>query len=297
MKKDGYLRDFRKNWRSYIFVLPVFLGVVIFSLYPIISSLYYSFFDYNIAYPPYNPGIHNYVKAFTTDWDKVGKSIGITLIYTVVQVPLSLVFSFLLALLLNRKAKGVGIFRTLFYTPVIIPAIVSSLLWVDIIDPVYGILNALFKVVGLPESKFIYSAKTALPTVIAIGMWSLGSNMLLWLSALKNVSAELKESARLDGANSFKVLIHVIIPMCASIAFYILVTSAISALQTFGVYFMTGGGGTEDSLLFFGVKIYIEGFYSARFGYACALSWLMFVIVGLVSLLLFKSNRWIYYEE
>lgn len=289
--------DLGKNWRSYIFVTPVVLGVLIFSLYPIISSLYYSFFTYNIAYPPYNFGFHNYIKAFTTDWAKVGKSIGITLTYTVIQVPLSMVLSFLIALLLNRAAKGVGVFRTLFYSPVIIPAIVSSLLWVDIIDPIYGIMNTLFKWLNLPSSRFIYDADTALPTVIGIGMWSLGGNMILWLSALKNVSSELKESARLDGANAFQVLMHVTVPMCSSIIFYILVTSSIASLQTFGVYFMTGGGGTDDSLLFFGVKIYLEGFYSARFGYACALSWIMFLIVGLVSMLLFKSNRWVYYEE
>lgn len=297
MKKGGLLKDLKKNWRSYVFVTPVTLGVIIFSLYPIVSSLYYSFFTYNIAYPPYNFGVYNYVKAFTSDWQKVGKSIGITLTYTAIQVPLSLVLSFLLALLLNKAGKAVGIFRTLFYSPVIIPAIVSSLLWVDIIDPVYGLMNAVFRALGLPESKFIYDADTALGTVIWIGMWSIGGNMILWLSALKNVPSELKESARLDGAGKLRVLFHVTIPMCSSIIFYILVTSTIAALQTFGVYFMTGGGGTDDSLLFFGVKIYLEGFYSARFGYACALSWIMFLIVGLFSVLLFKTNRWVYYEE
>ena len=297
MKKNGLIYDFKTNWKSYIFVLPVVLGVLIFSLYPILSSLFYSFTDYNIAYPPYNFGLQNYIRAFTSDFGKVSKSIGITLLYTVIQVPLTMVLSFLLALLLNRAARGVGVFRVLFYTPVIIPGIVVSLLWVDIVDPVYGIANAILQGLGLPKSNFISDADTALATVIVIGFWNLGANMILWLSALKNVSTELKESARLDGANSFKVLLNVTIPMCTSTIFYILITSSIAALQTFGVYFMTGGGGPDDSLLFFGVKIYIEGFRSTRFGYACALSWLMFVIVGLVSAFLFKSNRWVYYED
>lgn len=296
-KKSGLIYDFRTNWKSYIFVLPVVLGVLIFSLYPIISSLFYSFTDYNIAYPPYNFGVQNYVKAFTTDFAKVGKSIGITLVYTVISVPVNMLLSFGLALLLNRAAKGVGVFRVLFYTPVIIPGIVVSLLWVDIVDPVYGIANAILQAIGLPTSKFIYDPSTALATVIVIGFWNIGANMILWLSALKNVSNELKEAARLDGAGSLKTLLHVTIPMCTPTIFYILVTSSIAALQTFGVYFMTGGGGTDDSLLFFGVKIYLEAFRSTRFGYACALSWIMFVIVGLVSCALFKSNRWVYYED
>lgn len=296
-KKKGLLYDFKVNWKAYVFVLPMVLGVLIFSLYPILSSLFYSFTDYNIAYPPYNPGFQNYIKAFTTDFPLVGKSIGITLLYTVISVPLTMVLSFLLALFLNRGAKGVGLFRVLFYTPVIIPGIVVSLLWVDIVDPVYGIANAIFGALGLPKGEFIYNPKTALATVIVIGLWNLGANMILWLSALKNVPSELKESARLDGAGAGRVLLHVTIPMCSSTVFYILVTAVISSLQTFGVYFMTGGGGTDDSLLFFGVKIYIEGFRSTRFGYACALSWIMFVLVGLFSGLLFKTNRWVYYED
>lgn len=296
-KKKGLLYEFKVNWKAYVFVLPMVLGVLIFSLYPILSSLFYSFTDYNIAYPPYNPGFQNYIKAFTTDFPLVGKSIGITLLYTVISVPLTMVLSFLLALFLNREAKGVGLFRVLFYTPVIIPGIVVSLLWVDIIDPVYGIANALFGALGLPKGEFIYNPKTALATVIVIGLWNLGANMILWLSALKNVPSELKESARLDGAGAGRVLVHVTIPMCSSTIFYILVTAVISSLQTFGVYFMTGGGGTDNSLLFFGVKIYIEGFRSTRFGYACALSWIMFVLVGLFSGLLFKTNRWVYYED
>ena len=103
-KKRGLIYDFRTNWKSYIFVLPVVLGVLIFSVYPIVSSLFYSFTDYNIAYPPYNFGLQNYIKAFTTDWDKVGKSIGITLLYTVISVPANMLLSFGLALLLNRAA-------------------------------------------------------------------------------------------------------------------------------------------------------------------------------------------------
>lgn len=296
-KKHGLIYDFRKNWKSYIFVLPVVLGVLIFSIYPIVSSLFYSFTDYNIAYPPHNFGVQNYVKAFTADFAKVGKSIGITMLYTVISVPLNMLLSFGLALLLNRSVKGVGLFRVLFYTPVIIPGIVVSLLWVDIVDPVYGIANVILNALGLPSSRFIYNPKTALATVIVIGFWNVGANMILWLSALKNVSPELKEAARLDGAGVFKTLMHVTVPMCTSTIFYILVTSVIADLQTFGVYFMTGGGGTDDSLLFFGVKIYLEGFRSSRFGYACALSWIMFVIVGLVSCALFKSNKWVYYED
>lgn len=297
MNKNGLLYDFTKNWKAYMFMLPVLLGVLIFSVYPIISSLFFSFTDYNLAYPPYNFGLQNYIKMFTTDWDKVGKALGITGLYTVITVPSMLILSFLLALFLSKARKGIGVIRTLFYIPVVIPAIVVSLLWVDILSPDSGIANTLLQALGLPTSRFLQSAESALPTVMVLNVWNIGGSLILWLSALKNVPAELKESAELDGAGRWKVLRHVVIPMCTPIIFYSLITSVIASLQSFGSYFMVKGGGTDDSLLFFSVKIYLEGFYSKRFGYASALSWLLFFIVGGLTLVMFKTGRWVHYEE
>lgn len=297
LKKEGILYDIIHNWKAYVFMLPVLLGVCIFSLYPIISSFYFSFTTYTLAYPPYNPGVYNYVKIFTTDWEKVGKALSITAVYTVVTVPGMLVLSFLLALLLNKTRKGIGIIRTLFYLPVVIPAIVLSLLWVDILAPDNGMANSVLEWLNLPTGRFLESASSALPTVIVLNLWSVGANLILWLSALKNVPSELKESAELDGAGKLRVLWNVTLPMCSPIIFYNLVTNVIASIQSFGSYFLVKGGGTDDSLLFFSVKIYLEGFYSHNFGYASALSWILFIIVGGLTLLMFKTGKWVHYEE
>lgn len=288
----------KNNYTGWLFIMPTVLGVLLFTLYPMVSSLVYSFFDYNIVSPPQNFGLQNYIKPFTTGWKEFSRSLQVTVVYSVVSIPLNMVLSFALALLLNKDVKGMRFFRLLYYLPVIIPGVVSGLLWRDIMQPNGGIMNALFEKVGLPASKFFMDKHTAMPTFIFTGLFGLGGGMILWIASLKNIDPGLYEAADLEGANCFVKLFKITLPMCSPVIFYNLITGVIGALQTFGgVYVITGGGGGPDnSLLFYVMNIYNQAF-SSRFsmGYASALSWILFLIIGALTLIMFKTSKWVFY--
>lgn len=306
--KTAIARSARSQLGWAAFTLPVILGVLIFSLYPMVISLYYSFFKTYTGttnLPEFyingflNFGIFNYKKMFTMD-PEVWQSLGITFLYAVVVVPASLVLSFLVALLMNSKVKGIGVFRVVYYLPVIIPTTISGLLWADFFNVRFGLANQILTALGLPESRFLKSADTALVTFMSINLWTLGASMILWLSALKNVPENLLEAAKIDGAGPFTRMFRITVPMCTPVLFYNLITGIIGVLQTLGsVMTLMGdsGAGPDNSLLFYAYKIYGTAFMSYDMGYACALAWFLFVIIGGLTLLAFKTSKWVYYGD
>lgn len=291
-----------KSWKKiltgYAFIAPVVLGVIIFSLYPMISSFVFSFFKvFNGIKPPQYFGLFNYIQIFR-DQD-VGKSLLITFIYSGVTVPMTLALSFLLALLLNSKLKGIGAFRVMCYLPVIIPSTVLGILYNDFFDVRFGLANEILRTLHLPEGTFFSSEKTSLITLMFTNLWGLGGGMILWLAALKNVPESLIEAAKIDGAGPVVRLTKVTIPMCSSMIFYNLIMGIIGALQTFGnVFIITGGTpGVQQSLLFYSMKIYFTAFSSWNMGYASALAWVMFVIIAGLTALVFATSKWVFYGE
>lgn len=288
----------KRNYTGWLFIMPTVLGILFFTVYPMISSFVYSFFDYNIVDPPQNFGFQNYIRPFREGWPEFGKSLQVTVLFSVVSIPLNMVLSYALALMLKQDAKGMRFFRLLYYLPVIIPGVVSGLLWRDIMQPRGGIMNALFGMVGLPQSDFFMDKNTALATLIFTGLFGLGGGMILWIASLKNISPALYEAADIEGAGYFVKLFRITVPMCSPVIFYNLITGVIGALQTFGgVYVVTGGGGGPDnSMLFYVMNIYNQAFTSRlAMGYASALSWILFVIIGILTLIMFKTSKWVYY--
>lgn len=288
----------KRNYTGWLFIMPTVLGILFFTLYPMVASLVYSFFDYNVVDPPHNFGFQNYIRPFTEGWPEFSKSLQVTFVYSIVSIPLNMVLSFALALMLNQKAKGMRFFRLLYYLPVIIPSVVSGLLWRDIMQPNGGIMNAILEAVGLPASKFFMDKNTAMPTLIFTGLFGLGGGMILWIASLKNISPALYEAADIEGANYFVKLFRITIPMCSPVIFYNLITGVIGALQTFGGVFVItgGGGGVDNSMLFYVMNIYNQAFSSRlAMGYASALSWILFVIIGILTFIMFKTSKWVYY--
>jgi multiple sugar transport system permease protein len=292
-----------------MFILPVVLGVLIFSLYPMIMSLYYSFFkiytgttdlpQFEVVKGYSNFGLFNYKKLLTMD-PEVWQALKVTFTYAIVVVPSCLILSFGIALLLNSKIRGIGIFRVLYYLPVIIPTTIWGLLWRDFFDVRFGLANRILTGLGAPANTFFTSASTALPTFMSMNLWTLGASMILWLSALKNVPSSLIEAAKLDGAGAMKRLWYITLPMCSSVFFYNLVTGIIGTLQMLGPVMTVLGqsdGGPDNSLLFFAYKIYGTAFKSYQMGYACALAWFLFLIVAFLTLLIFKTSKWVYYAD
>ena len=296
IKKFG--RYIRKEYLGMLFVMPVILGLVIFTFTPMLKSLYDSFHDIDIFGKASNFGFQNYIKMFTDNKVEFSNSLLATVKYVLIAIPLTMVLSFALAFLLNREMKGIKLARVLCYVPVVIPTVVNGALWRTITTSEIGYLNLIFKAVGLPNYTFFENNDTAFQSFIFMGLFGVGSGMILWLSQLKNIPKTLYESADLEGANGFQKLISITIPMCTPTIFYTLITNIIGAFQVFDLAYMFHTPLNEKSLDFFVLYIYEQAF--GRFngmGYASALSWVLFLIIAALSALVFKTNKWVYYGE
>jgi multiple sugar transport system permease protein len=293
-------RYFKKNWEGLLYVTPVILGILFFTVLPMVTSMYDSFFKYDgITEREWN-NFRNYIRPFTDDWDVFGKSLGVTFLYSFINIPLTMALSFLLALFLNKKLKGIKVFRTLYYLPVVIPGVISGLLWRNFTDVNYGLANKILTEIGFSPFAFLTSKDTAMITFIFLNMFGLGGGMVLWIASLNGISPELYEACDLEGANGWQKLIYITVPMCSPMIFYNLIMGIIGSLQTFGgVLVLTGGNaGPKNSLLFFVINIYFTAFSSSpSIGYASALSWILFVIIGIFTLLVFKTSKWVFYGE
>ncbi len=290
-------REWRNNWPGWMFILPLIIGIAVFTVYPMLQSFIYSFYNYDGSRVFEFAGIANFRYMFGLDFDEVLKVFGNTFLYAIISVPLNLCLSYLLAVLVNQKIKGVTAFRVMYYLPVVIPGVVSGVIWSQIMDPSsQGIFNTILGVFGIPASGFFATASTAMLSAIVMNLWGLGGGMILWLAALKNIPAGLYEAAKIDGASVFRRFISITIPMSTPMIFYNLVTGLIGAMQTNNtmVFASNGGRGPQDSLYFIVVKIYNEAFIGKDFGYASALAWILFFIIAVLTALTFMTNKWVY---
>lgn len=276
------------------------IGILVFTLLPMCTSLFDSFFKYDGITDRQWNHFKNYLRPFSSDWETFSKSVGVTFLYSFINIPLTMALSFLLALFLSRNIKGIKIFRTLYYLPVVIPTVIYGLLWRNFTDVQYGLANSVLNKIGLGSFPFLTSEKTAMFTLIFLNMFGLGGGMVLWIASLNGISPELYEACDLEGASWGQKLIHITIPMCSPMIFYNLIMGIIGSLQTFGnVFVLTNGrAGPNNSLLFFVMNIYFTAFStSPEIGYASALSWILFVIIGIFTLIVFRTSKWVFYGE
>ena len=273
------------------------IGLLVFTFIPVFSSLYYSFLDTD-GFTQSFVGLGNYIRIFTSDRD-IGKVVVNTLTYTIISIVLNLVLSYLLALLVNQKIKGVKTFRVIYYLPCIIPLVASGLLWKDIYDPTYGIFNKILTSLGMPTSSFFQEASSSMFSLILMNLWTLGSGMILWLAAFKNIPKQMYESASIEGANRFQRFIYITIPMSTPMIFFNVVTSIINTLQYNGTltFAPRDGRGVDDSLYMYAVKIYWEAFERGKLGYGSALAWVLLIIVAIITFILFRTSKWVFYGE
>ena len=293
-------RKIKNIVRGYLYISPVMLGILFFTLIPMISSLIYSFFNYYSNMPSLGDfvGFANYAKAFTTDLKNFTNSVLLTLGYTVFTVPLNLVLSYALALLLAKNFKGVKFFRTLFYLPVLIPAVVSGMLWKDLTNVDYGLFNYLLKGLGMENGYAWFSSPdSTLPALIFLSLFTVGGNMVLWVAQIKSVPQQLYEAATLEGAGAFRKLISVTLPLCTPMIFYNLIMGIIGGLQTFSLPFIMRTFANSKSLSFYVVYIYDTLINGLNTAYASALSLLLFIIIGAITVLVFKTSKWVFYGE
>ena len=296
-KKRDWKRFLKKNYEGWLFNLPLFIGLVVFTAIPVFTSLYYSFFETD-GFTYEFIGLGNYIKIFTRDRSIV-QVVKNTLTFALISIPLNLILSYLLAQLVNLSMKGIKAFRVIYYLPVIIPLVVAGLLWKDLYDPTYGIFNKILSLVGVEPFPFFHAANTSMFSIILMNVWGIGGGMVLWLAAFKNIPKSLYESASLDGANAFKRFWHITIPMSTPMIFFNVVTSIIGTLQYNGTltFAPRGGRGVDDSLFMYAVKIYWEAFNRGEIGYGSALAWLLLIVVAIITVILFKNSKWVFYGE
>jgi len=285
----------REALAGYLFVAPLLLGLLAFTLGPILQSLYISFTRYDIFTPSTFVGLRNY-KALLADrlfW----QSLKITTIYAVVSVPLQLSLGLAVALLMNAKVRGITLFRTIYYLPAVVSGVAVSLLWVWIFNPSYGLANVALKAVGLPPQRWLADPATALPSLIFMSLWGIGGGMVIYLAGLQGVPEHLYESASLDGANALQQFRHVTLPMLTPVIFYNLVMGLIGSFQTFTQAFVMTSGGPANATLFYVLYLFRQAFSYFHMGYASAMAWVLFSIILVLTLLVFKSSAlWVYTE-
>lgn len=287
----------RRDYSAFIYLAPWILGMLIFQLYPFLSSLYYSFCNYKITAAPVFCGLNNYIQLFTTD-NEFWNSLRVTLVYTLYTVPGKLIMALAVAVFLNRNIKGINLIRTLYYIPSLFGGSVAvALLWkVMFMDT--GVINSILNSLNLPSVQWLGDPDQALRTICMLEIWQFGSSMVMFLAALKNVPADLYEAAEIDGASKVRMFFSITIPQITPIIFFNLIMQTIQALQNFTSAFVITDGGPMKATYVLGMKLYKEGFSYFKMGYASAISWVIFVIIMVITLLLFASSKkWVFYSD
>ena len=238
----------------------------------------------------------NYIKMLTKEkyfW----QAVKVTVTYAVTAVPLGILGSFLLAMLLDQRVKGIAFFRTCFYMPTIVPALASAVLWGWLLNPDYGLVNAVLKSLGLPTSTFLSDPKTALGSLVLMSLWGIGGGMVIYLAGLQGISQQLYEAGKIDGANGLQLFRHITLPLMTPTIFFNLVMGMIGAFQYFTGAFVLTAGGPLFSTYFYNLMLYQRAFQWVQMGMASAMAWFLLVVVLILTLLVFRSSSmWVFYE-
>jgi len=291
-----------KRWRQtrlgLLFISPWAIGFAVFYLYPFFATLYYSFTRFTGVGNPVFSGLSNYSELFHDDTFRT--ALFNTFYYTIIEVPLSTAAALGLALLLNMNVRGQAFYRTLFYIPSIVPVVASSLIFVWIFQPSFGIVNSLLSDIHVEGPACFFSIAWSKPTFILLGLWGLGQPMVIYLAALQGVPKEMYEVAALEGANAWQRLRKITIPMISPVILFNVVLSLVLSIQYFtqAQVIEAPPGSPGNSTMFFVIYYYQQAFEDLHLGYASAMAFMLFVLVLIITVLLLKSSsRWVYYEN
>ena len=288
-------RTLKENIEGYLFISPALLGVIIFSLGPMIASLILSFMQYDIVNPPRFIGTSNF-KALLTD-PLFSKALFNTMYYVGGVVPLRLIVALLAAILLNQKIKGVTFYRTAYYLPSVSAGVAISIVWTYVLDPQYGLINSVLRYFGIEGPPWLQSTTWAMPGLILMGTWSIGQPMVIFLAGLQGIPTHLYEAVSIDGGNWWHKFRYVTLPMLTPVIFFNMVMQTIGTFQVFtSVYVMTNGGPMNSTLVYV-FYLYQQAFQWLKMGYGSALAWVLFLIIFTLTVLQFRiSSLWVYHE-
>ncbi|KKI92096.1 spermidine/putrescine ABC transporter permease [Bacillus sp. SA1-12] len=296
-KKKSLSKETRWTLIGLAFASPWIIGFITFTAYPFFVSFYYSLTSYDLINSPKWVGFDNYAQIFKDSY--FYKAIQNTFFMAAIAVPINLFASLIIALVLNLKVKGIAIYRTIYYLPAVIPAVAGAMLWSWLLNPEYGIIDIVLRAVGLPDPAWLSDPQFTKPSLILMGLWGAGAGAIIYLAALQGIPQHYYEAASLDGANLWQKFRYITLPALSPVTLFQLIMGLIGAFQIFTESFILMGdsmGGPDQSMLFYAVYLYQQAFISLKMGYASALAWVLFVIVILVTIGIFKSSmRWVYY--
>jgi multiple sugar transport system permease protein len=293
-RKRGGLRRRQAIW-CYVFIAPAIIGLLLFSLGPMIASFVLSFTSYDLLSAPEFIGAQNYVDLAQDELFR--KSLSVTLIYGLVSVPATMVLALVLAILLNAKIPAMPFFRSAYYLPSVISGVAVAMLWKWMFNGEYGLINAALERIGIDGPAWLTDEQWALRALIFMSLWSFGGTMLIYLAGLQGVPKELYEAAAVDGASRFRQHLHVTVPMLSPVTFFNLIMGIIASLQVFAEPFVLTQGGPNNSTLLLSVYLYQNAFEYLKMGYASAIAWVTFAIILVFTLLIFRSMpMWVHSE-
>lgn len=280
----------------WLFISPWILGFLIFTLGPLIFSFVMSLYDWPVVGARTFIGLGNYTTMFRDD-PQFRDSLWITVKFACLFVPMNIVLSFLLAVLLNLNLRGTALFRTAFYLPSVISGVALVTIWSWLYSKEYGLLNYLLSFAGVSGPNWLGDQGWALLAITIASLWGLGGSMLIFLAGLQSVPKELYEAARVSGVPPWAQVVHITLPMLSPMVLFTFITSIISAFQQLTIALLLTKGGPVGSTYFFAKYIYDNAFKFHDMGYAAAMSWVMFTIILILSMLVMRwSTAWVYYE-
>jgi len=280
-----------------LFLSPWLIGLLLFTAYPLLASLYYSLTDYAVLRPPRFVGLANYVYLLRED-EYFWRFAVFNTLFMFLELPLSIALGVGLAMLLNQRLRGMALFRTIFYIPVLVPAIAASLLWLWLLNPQFGLANQMLESVTHERIGWLADPFWSKPSFIVMDLWGIGGGMVIYLAALQGVPEHLYEAALLDGAGPWQRLRTVTLPMISPVIFFSVIMGVIGTFQYFTQTFVMTKGGPKLSTTFFALYLFRNAFEYFRMGTACAMAWLLFAITLVATIIVFRSSaRWVYYEQ
>ena len=281
---------------GYLFLSPWILGFLIFLVGPMVASIYLSLTEYKVIKLPVWVGLANYVRMFS---DRLFyHSMKVTVTYTALSVPLGIVAALGVAVLLNQRIVASGLFRTIFYLPSVISGVAVAIVFAWIFNFRFGILNYFLSLVGIPGPNWLGHPRWTLWAFVIMSLWGIGGNVIIFLAALQGVPVPLYEAAKIDGAGNWRRFWAITLPMISPAILFVLIMGVIGTFQTFTQSYVMTGGGPANATLFYLLYLYRNAFNWFEMGYASAMAWVLFLVIMVCTLLLWRSSaRWVYYES
>jgi multiple sugar transport system permease protein len=285
----------REALDGYLFMAPAVLGFLLFTLLPMLASLWLGFTEYDLLSAPQWIGLGNYTTMFADPF--FWQSLRVTAVYALFSLPLGLAAALGIALLMNQRVPAIAFWRTIYVVPSVISGVAVAVLWRWLFNPEFGLVNLLLGLLGVKGPNWLGSADWALPSLIIMGLWGIGGSMLIYLAGLQGIPTDLYEAVGIDGGAAWTKFRHVTLPLLSPVILFNLVVGLIGAFQYFTEAYVLTKGGPENATLFYTLYLYRNAFNYFQMGYAAALAWMLFLLVLVLTLAVFKSTpMWVYYE-